>query len=68
MESSSLSVRMDKTSSVQSQRLMNETFEEMKSSGLINFIRNDSLKLMLNAYYAQTEHLNQDYEIKLSVA
>jgi hypothetical protein len=37
------------------------TFNEMNSSGTINYIENDSLKLKLNNYYTLTEHLEQDY-------
>ena len=37
------------------------TFEEIKSSGSLNSIKNDTLRNKIIAYYAFTEHLDQDF-------
>lgn len=37
------------------------TIEEIKSSGSLKLIKNDSLHELINKYYALTDHLNQDY-------
>ncbi len=38
------------------------TIQELRSSGSLKSIRNDSIRLMINQYYALTDHLDQDYK------
>jgi hypothetical protein len=38
------------------------TIEELRNSGSLKSIRNDSIRLMINKYYALTDHLDQDYK------
>ena len=38
------------------------TIDELKNSGSMKSIKNDSIRLMINEYYALTDHLDQDYK------
>lgn len=38
------------------------TIEELRNSGTLKSIKNDSIRLMINQYYALTDHLDQDYK------
>lgn len=40
----------------------NSTIEEIKNSGSLKSIKNDSLRKMIASYYAFTNHLDDDYE------
>ncbi len=44
------------------------TIEELKSSGSVHYIQNDSLKQLISQYYSFLEHLEEDYIVDLDLA